>query len=441
MPGSRTHLTQLQPILANNADVIAFFQAGIIGAWGEWHSSTSGLDTPAGRAAVWSLLNQYLPPSKFIQVRTPGYVNELEALDVYPLDDTTAFAGTSHARIAHHNDCFLASDTDYGTYPPPGSEQDAIKAQLEQHTRYVPWGGETCAQSAYSTCSNALYELGRFHATYLNSGYNPDVIADLQAGGCWDTIINQLGYRFELIDATLPSAITPGQSFSVQIRLQNTGWAPPYNARPVFLRLQDASASWTQDLWLSTADPRFWRPEAGVITINETLAAPASIPASQVTAALWMPDAASSLCNDPDYSIQMANTGVWDATYGQNVLTTSLPVATPASIVIDGQFGDWASVPVLLTDPSGDSGAAVADYTQLQVASDSNYIYLRIQTSNSVNLQGSGLCNIFLDCDLNSATGFQALSGRIGSELMIQASQGYQQKNGGFNEGQITSLG
>lgn len=43
------HLEQLKPVLAAHADVIAVLQAGFIGAWGEWHGSTNGLDAPEHR--------------------------------------------------------------------------------------------------------------------------------------------------------------------------------------------------------------------------------------------------------------------------------------------------------------------------------------------------------------------------------------------------------
>jgi hypothetical protein len=37
------HLDQLRPVLRENADVLAFLEAGFIGTWGEWHDSTNGL--------------------------------------------------------------------------------------------------------------------------------------------------------------------------------------------------------------------------------------------------------------------------------------------------------------------------------------------------------------------------------------------------------------
>jgi hypothetical protein len=110
------HLKQLAPVFRQHNDVIAFFQAGIIGAWGEWHASTNNLDTPEGRRSVVDLLLEYVPEDRFIQVRTPMFKWEL--FDDKTVTEENAFTSTPVARIGHHNDCFLATATDMGTYPP-----------------------------------------------------------------------------------------------------------------------------------------------------------------------------------------------------------------------------------------------------------------------------------------------------------------------------------
>ena len=43
-PQMLRHIEQLKPALTKNADVIAWMEAGFIGAWGEWHTSTHGID-------------------------------------------------------------------------------------------------------------------------------------------------------------------------------------------------------------------------------------------------------------------------------------------------------------------------------------------------------------------------------------------------------------
>jgi pimeloyl-ACP methyl ester carboxylesterase len=46
-----SHLDQLQPILTDNYDVIAFVQAGFIGSWGEWYYTTNNLTTLENKTA------------------------------------------------------------------------------------------------------------------------------------------------------------------------------------------------------------------------------------------------------------------------------------------------------------------------------------------------------------------------------------------------------
>ena len=324
------HLKQLQPLLADNVDAIAFFQAGVIGAWGEWHSSRNDHNTPAGRAAVWRLLTAYLPANRFIQLRRPTYSHELEPRD-RPLDDSTAFSGTGAARAGHHNDCWLASDTDRGTYA-SADDRAAWLDALAHDTSYVLWGAETCAPSPRANCATALAEGRRLHATYLNRDFHPDVITTLSP--CWNEIKRHLGYRFELLSAELPTAVTPEQSFSYRIRLRNTGWAPPYNQRPAFLRVLASSRRVTSADPAVTvltetpvsADPRFWRPETGTVELTGTVAIPADVDTSVVSLALWLPDPDSRLRSRPKYAIRFANIDVWDVAMGHNILADDIAV-------------------------------------------------------------------------------------------------------------------
>lgn len=46
------HIQQLKPLWEANKDVIYHMDAGFIGGWGEWHSSTNGLDNTADRTEI-----------------------------------------------------------------------------------------------------------------------------------------------------------------------------------------------------------------------------------------------------------------------------------------------------------------------------------------------------------------------------------------------------
>ena len=105
-----------------------------------------------------------------------------------------------------------------------------------------------------------------------------------------------------------------------------------------------------------------------------------------------------------------------------------------SSIIIDGDLGDWAGVPVLYTNDVGDASAA--DFKEVYAFNDANYIYFRLTLWEPSDLL-SAQNNIFIDTDNNPATGLAFWGG---SELLIQGGIGYQEKNGTFNEGLINGL-
>ncbi|MFN3763203.1 MAG: DUF4832 domain-containing protein, partial [Anaerolineae bacterium] len=311
------HIEQLAPVLEANKDVIAWFEAGFIGAWGEWHTSANGLDRPEAKAIIRDALYAYFPRDRFILFRYPA---DFTRWYPQPLSEAQAFTQTDQARTGHHNDCFLASDDDWGTYVDyDGSlRAEEWKTYIAQMTRFVPLSGETCRLNPpRSDCPTALAELERLHWTALNEAYHPDVIRSWREQGCYDEIRRRLGYRLSLLEAAFPAKIHPGETLPLHIRLQNTGFASPLLARPVYFILVG------QDKILSypiSADPRRWEPGEHAMTADLSL--PADLPPGAYTLALWLPDPAESLRDDPRYAIRLANEGVWDAERGWNVLGT-----------------------------------------------------------------------------------------------------------------------
>ena len=73
------HLDQLKPFLEKNKDLILVVQAGMIGAWGEWHSSVQGLEnSEETKAAVLEKLLSVVPAERNVQVRLPEFKNLLK---------------------------------------------------------------------------------------------------------------------------------------------------------------------------------------------------------------------------------------------------------------------------------------------------------------------------------------------------------------------------
>jgi hypothetical protein len=307
------HIAQLTPFLKKNADAIAVVQAGFIGAWGEWHTSTNDLlDDPADRKDILEALLGAVPPERSVVIRYPAYKKEMYG---GPLDLTTAWTGSFTARTGHHNDCFLSSSTDVGTYPQ--GQQETWKKYLEQDNLYVPMGGETCAVYEASTaCAPALAEMKRLRFTFLNQDYQEDVVQGWVDGGCKAEMDRKLGYRLTLIDAELPPQLRPGGSFLLRVRLKNDGWAAPINPRPARLVLRQGAT--VASVELPGSDARRWLP-GQTATLEARVRIPASWPQGPSTLALALPDP-SALGGDPRYAIRIASAGVWEQSTGENRL-------------------------------------------------------------------------------------------------------------------------
>ena len=327
------HIDQLGPLLAENEDVIAFLEAGFIGAWGEWHDSTNGLDNAAAKTAILERLLGALPPSRAIVLR---YARDKQAIfgRTTPIGAAEAFSGAPVARIGHHNDCFLASVNDWGTYRPDDpASLAAQKAYLRAENAFLPQGGETCNAAAdaqpFIPCEKAVPELALLRWSQLNRDYHPEVLALWAREGCLGEISRRLGYRLRLTSASFPKATAPGGRLRGSIALVNDGFASPYNTRGVELILRDRRSKRVHVVPLRD-DPRRWGAgEAQSVAIDTTL--PAGIAPGTYDLLLNLPDPAPRLRGRPDYSIRLANPGSWEAATGYNALGIAVTVESSAA--------------------------------------------------------------------------------------------------------------
>ena len=321
------HIEQLRPLLQNNVDIIAVMQAGFIGSWGEWYytdyfgMSPTSTDYANRKAVVDGILSA-LPASRMVQIRTPKLKQNTYSTTT-AITQTQAYNGTALSRIGHHNDCFLASSTDFGTYTNTSSEYP----YLEQETKFLPMGGETCAvNEPRSGCTSALSEMQKFHWSYMNTDYNASVISGFSSSGCFNDIKNKLGYRFELVNGSFPQMTNIGGTMAVTLKIKNSGFATPYNQRTAYIVFKNTV---TNDVYTKalTSDPRLWTSQAET-TISENIALPSNIIQGSYRLYLVIPDAATGLSSRPEYSIRMANANTWDAATGYNNLNAIVTVGS-----------------------------------------------------------------------------------------------------------------
>jgi hypothetical protein len=321
------HIGQVQPVLQKNYDVIAWLEAGFIGAWGEWHASTNGLDADMdAKKRILSALLAALP-ERSILLRYPV---DMMVMYPAPLSQLQAFTGIDQARVGFHNDCFLSSFDDEHTYGRKGIFSVASEFDyLSQTTRFVPVGGESCA-----------YNPPRLlHFSELNDGWHPKVLTAWEEQGCYSEISNRLGYRFHLLSSLSNEVVRPGGVLDLEVQLKNTGFAPLVNARNIYALLTGPRAYRV----VLEEDPRLWTP-GQTSFLRVRLRIPADAPEGTYELALWLPDPSTALQSNPRYTVQFANYDVWDAGSGANVLRT-IEITAQANGEVDPAAKEFVELP------------------------------------------------------------------------------------------------
>lgn len=312
------HIEQLAPVMQRNEDVICLVQAGFVGVWGEWYYTDHFFQGPVNpedyqpRKVVLDALLAAVPQSRQVGVRTPTFKMKIYGWELADtLTAATAHDGSVKSRVSGFNDCFGATANDEGTF-----DNDECRAYWKADTRYTFMGGETCAVSEYCRCVASFQDMIDYHWSYLNKDYNRRVLSQWVSEGCFDEIVNRLGYRLRLTEGWLKSTAKAGKDYDVRLKIQNVGFAAPMNPRCVELVLVGPDKEKT--VYPLDCDPRTWYEN----TENE-IKATVKLPETkgEYSVYLNLPDPCQSLHNDPHFSIHLANEGVWDEKTGYNFLT------------------------------------------------------------------------------------------------------------------------
>ena len=189
----KEHVSQIAPVLNEYKDTVCCVQAGFFGPWGEWHTSRFLENNPvetqvSNRNYLLTLLLENLDSSIPINVRRPRFIRDAKK------------AGLDTGRIGFHNDGLLASDNDLGTYDDADYDRAAEMKWLSRQPLGMN-GGEMPALSRYTAVSNVLKEFPLMQISYLNIGYNTEVLDSwktetVDGQNAYDYIENHLGYRF-----------------------------------------------------------------------------------------------------------------------------------------------------------------------------------------------------------------------------------------------------
>ena len=361
---------------------IAFIEMGYLGSWGEWN--TAGVRNAVGakcetaiadcRAYAPVLLAEtptndriHLVQDVVTAYRSAGVTRSVALRRPEFHRDAVENLGVSSLDLGFHNDCFMSSDlddvgtfarlrwdyTDYQELYPKTlfSDAAAAKTYLQNNAGNGSVGGETCVHDNNEPWREpgvaARLEADRFQ--YLHGGFAPDFRQTMVVTGQWDAIKSRLGYRYQVSSVTYPSAVVAGAAVTLNITVENSGFAKAPGERSVYLALRGpanyvvGSVNPAPDQYAlvtpeaqSNATLRSWN-SGTTTTFSQTFNAPSA--AGTYAVHLYIPDpdcASNSACSDAvraNYAVRLATKrngmNVFAPSTGTNDLGVSLTVTDP----------------------------------------------------------------------------------------------------------------
>ncbi len=362
------HIDQLEPILKDNIDVIAYFELGFIGPWGEGHTSSYGLqDTKKGYNRINEktirIIERFfyaIPEYRMIAIRYPEYKFQyfnglqedplLENAPIEPLTEETAFDGSIRSRLGVHDDCLVCGEWNSGTFWNPRNNAEEVMEFLTGENKWVIQGGEPGGEidgsdidkdgdgftrGEYAQCDRVLSFFKKMHWSTCNGGWGAKSYDQWESEGCFEEIQNKLGYRLRLVEARLPKMLNNQEDFKAEITLTNDGWAAPYNPRIVELILRNSD---TREIGMKIVlcggeydpledrdnDPRFWQPEKEIkLSISKRI--PEELAPGEYDVILNLPD--PLLYERAEYKIRLANKNTWEAETGYNIIKRRVKIS------------------------------------------------------------------------------------------------------------------
>ena len=165
------HVKQLSGVLDKFYSTIIAIEAGMLGPWGEMHTSKMAtLDNKAKVFRFWLQNTNDIP----ILGRYPNSVFHYFGKTIDEMERTEIKEGDEGYFLGIFNDCFLSSDDDVGTYKIDRAREINWLSKQNEH---LPFGGETCAVHRYSDLNYAIPEMYKLSLSHLNLEYNKDVLS------------------------------------------------------------------------------------------------------------------------------------------------------------------------------------------------------------------------------------------------------------------------
>ncbi|MBO4981510.1 MAG: DUF4832 domain-containing protein [Lachnospiraceae bacterium] len=243
------HIRQVGPVLKEHSSRIYALQGLFVGNWGEMNGTR--YLSPEELQALAEALEDASGDGMFFSVRMP-----MQWRIITGCGDPKAVARGDEnlaSRLGLYNDGMLGSWSDYGTYGDRTAAEHGLftywnreeeLAFQEELCKLVPIGGEVMTDNPYNDLENAIQDMSRMHVTYINRDFDTKVLDKWAAStvseeGCFDKmdgltyVERHLGYRLLIRDTVLTYDLEK-DSLSVDVELQNVGFAPVYYEKDVW---------------------------------------------------------------------------------------------------------------------------------------------------------------------------------------------------------------
>lgn len=235
------HIRQIAAVLNEYSEQLLCVQAGMLGPYGEWHHGDylpedDEFVASSNRLYILSEWEKYLKKDIFVSVRRPRFIREATE------------NGILTGRLGIYNDGLLGSDSDLGTYDEPEMDRDKELNWMDENLKYQINGGEMPLVTSWNDAENANEAFKKMHISYLNLGYNKEVLnkwkdQKISSEGInisgYKYIMNRLGYRLSIVEMRMGYQIL-SDTLQIEMKMEADGYAPLPEKYSVWFIVRDS---------------------------------------------------------------------------------------------------------------------------------------------------------------------------------------------------------
>ncbi len=248
------HIEQVSGVLNKFPATVTAVEAGLLGPWGEMHSSK--IATLKNKVAIaGKYLEETADGNLAVLVRTPDVIYGALGITINEIDGYAVAQSSPVYRLGMYNDGYLGTENDTGTYTDRAREVRFMSVQ----NGHLPYGGEVVLpDSKLHDIENCTPEMFAMGLSYLNIEWNGAVIDKWKntyytkkCGGdalyygstAFDYIQNHMGYRLVLRQSSLKYS---AGELKVKLEIENVGFGNLFKSKQTKLILESESGAVTE---------------------------------------------------------------------------------------------------------------------------------------------------------------------------------------------------